>query len=60
MVKKKNSLRAGQGAEAGILTKMIRPKVALPHNNPRSRVIIIDCVEEKGKHRFIFHFVGAD
>jgi hypothetical protein len=53
-------LRAGQGAEADILTKMIRPKVALPHNNPRSRVVIIDRVEEKGKHRFIFHFVGAD
>jgi hypothetical protein len=60
MAKKKNSLRAGIEAEADILTKMIRPKVAVPHKDHRSRVVLIDRVEEKGKYRFTFHFVGAD
>ena len=58
--KKKNSLRAGIEAEAEILTKMIRPQVEVPHKDHRSRVVIVDRVEEKGKYRFTFHFVGAD
>jgi hypothetical protein len=53
-------LRAGQGAEAEILTKMITPKQAVPHKDHRSSVILMNRVEEKGKYCFLFHFVGAD
>ena len=54
-------LRAGKGAKATILTKMIRPNnVAIPHEKHRSTIIITDCFEEKGKHRFLFHLDGVD
>ena len=54
-------LRAGKGAKATILTKMIRPNnVAIPHEKHRSTIIITDCIEENGKHRFLFHFDGVD
>ena len=54
-------LRAGKGAKATILTKMIRPNnVAIPHEKHRSTIIITDRIEENGKHRFLFHFDGAD
>ena len=53
-------LRAGQGAEAEILTKMITPKQAVPHKDHRSSVILMSRVEETGKYCFLFHFVGAD
>ena len=56
----KPKLRAGKGAKATILTKMIRPNnVAMPHEKHRSTIIITDCIEENGKHRFLFHFDGV-
>ena len=48
-------LRAGKGAKATILTKMIRPNnVAIPHEKHRSTIIITDYFEEKGKYRLLF------
>jgi hypothetical protein len=53
-------LRAGQGAKAEILTKMITPKQAVPHKDHRSSVILLSRVDEKVKYHFLFHFVCAD
>ena len=57
----KPKLRAGKGAKATILTKMIRPNnVAIPYEKHKSTIIITDRFEEKGKHRFLFHLDGVD
>lgn len=38
-----NQLRPGKGAEASILTKMIKPKQTVPSDGHRSNVVIKDC-----------------
>ena len=54
------TLRAGVGAEAEILTKMIQPRLPVPHHGHRSRVILTSLVQDKNKRHFLFHLVGAN
>ena len=39
---------------------MIRPNnVAIPHEKHKSTILIINLIEEKGKHLLLFHFDGV-
>ena len=59
---KKKAIRPGPGATASVLTRMMKPPVAsmVGDKKHRSRVVIVDCVEEKGKYRYSFHLEGSD
>ena len=61
---KKKSLRPGPGAIADVLTRMIKPTVAsvayADDKKHRSRVVIVDRIEEKGKYRYSFYLEGSD
>jgi len=50
--------RAGEGAIGEILTRLVNPKVSpMPDDKQhRSRIVLVDRYEEKGKCRFSFYF----
>ena len=54
---KKKVLRPGPGATASVLTRMMKPPVVsiVGDKKYRSRVVIVDCIEEKGKYCYSFN-----
>ena len=57
---KKTKLRAGKGAMADVLTRMIKPPIALTHSEHRSHVVIVKRTKEKGKFRYTFYLKGEE
>jgi len=55
-------LHPGPGAIANVLTRMMKPTVPVATNdkNHRSRIVIVDRIQEKGKYRYTFHLEGGD
>ena len=51
----------GPGATAEVLTRILKPPVSpIPDDKKhRSFVVIVDCIEVKGKHRYTFHLEGS-